>query len=114
MYLPRVRSDSVWQSLRIIFLGALLIFLINNWFGFDNALTAGAIDRWQILIHLHAGSVGWITLSAIGIAIWLYTGERTVDAAYERQVRTLAWTAAVVFALYVIAFGLSWSTSTRW
>jgi hypothetical protein len=114
MYLPRVRSDSVWQSLKVVFLGALLIFLINNWFGFDNALTAGAIDRWQILIHLHAGSVGWITLSAIGIAIWLYTGDRTVDAAYERQVRTLAWVAAVVFALYVIAFGLSWSTSTRW
>jgi hypothetical protein len=112
MYLPRVKNDSVWQSLKILFLGALLIFLINNFFGFDNALTVGALDRWQLLIHLHAGSVGWITLSAIGLAIWIYTGDRMVEAAYARQINTLVWVAAVDFALYVIAFGLSWAFET--
>ena len=64
MYLPRVKNDSVWQSLKFLFLGSLLIFLINNLFGFNNALTVGAIPRWIVLIHLHAGSIGWITLSA--------------------------------------------------
>jgi hypothetical protein len=109
MYLPRVKNDSVWQSLKFLFLGALVIFLINNWFGFDNALTTGVIDRWQVLIHLHAGSVGWITLSAIGIALWVYTGDRSVDAAYTGQVNMLARGATIIFGLYVIAFGLSWA-----
>ncbi len=109
MYLPRVKNDSVWGSLKFLFLGALLIFLINNWFGFDNALTTGVIDRWQVLIHLHAGSVGWITLSAIGLAIWVYTGDRNVDATHAGQARMLAQAATIIFALYVIAFGLSYA-----
>ncbi len=109
MYLQRVRNDSVWGSLKILFMGSLLIFLINIYFGFDNALTAGEIDRWQLLIHLHGGSIGWITLSAIGIAIWVVTGEREVDAAYESRVRTLVWAAVLIFAGYVPSFGLAFS-----
>ncbi len=109
MYLQRVKSDSVWQSLKILFIGALLIFLINIYFGFDNALTVGEIDRWQTLIHLHGGSIGWITLSAIGIAIWVVTGERNVDADYESRVRTLVWAAILIFAGYVPSFGLAFS-----
>ncbi len=109
MYLERVKNDSVWGSLKTLFMGSLLIFLINIFFGFDNALTSPAVEipRWQILIHLHGGSVGWITLSAIGIAVWTLTGDRMVDAAYEARVRMLTRAAPVIFGLYVIAFGLS-------
>ena len=109
MYLPRVKNDSVWGSLKILFMGALLIFLINIFFGFDNSLTAGEIDRWQVLIHLHSGSIGWITLSAIGVAIWVVTGDRDVDARYESRIRNLVWAAVVIFAIYVISFGLAFS-----
>lgn len=109
MYLPRVKNDSVWNSLKILFLGSLLLFLINIYFGFDNSLTVGEIDRWQILIHLHGGSIGWITLSAIGIALWVFTGERDVDAGYESRVRTLVWAAILIFAGYVPSFGLAFS-----
>lgn len=109
MYLQRVKNDSVWQSLKILFMGSLLIFLINIYFGFDNSLTVGEIDRWQTLIHLHSGSIGWITLSAIGMAIWLVTGEREVDSGYESRIRTLVWAAVVIFAGYVVSFGLAFS-----
>lgn len=109
MYLPRVKNDSVWGSLKILFMGSLLIFLINIFFGFDNSLTVGDIDRWQVLIHLHSGSIGWITLSAIGVAIWIVTGDRDVDEGYESRVRNLVWAAVVIFAIYVISFGLAFS-----
>jgi hypothetical protein len=109
MYLPRVKNDAVWNSLKVLFMGALLIFLINIFFGFDNSLTDGDIDRWQTLIHLHSGSIGWITLSAVGIAIWLVTGNRDVDVAYEGRVRSLVWAAVIIFAGYVITFGLAFS-----
>jgi hypothetical protein len=109
MYLQRVKNDSVWQSLKTLFMGSLLIFLINIYFGFDNSLAVGEIDRWQQLIHLHGGSIGWITLSAIGIAIWLVTGEREVDSGYEGRIRTLVWAAVLIFASYVVSFGLAFS-----
>jgi len=109
MYLQRVKNDSVWQSLKILFMGSLLIFLINIFFGFDNATKVGEINRWQILIHLHGGSIGWITLSAIGIAIWIVTGQRDVETSYESRVRTLVWAAVLIFAGYVPSFGLAFS-----
>lgn len=109
MYIARVKNESVWQSLKILFMGSLLIFLINIYFGFDNSLTVGEIERWQVLIHLHGGSVGWITLSAIGIAIWIVTGERDVTPGYERNVRALVWAAVLIFAGYVPTFGLAFS-----
>lgn len=109
MYLQRVKNDSVWHSLKICFMAALLIFLINIFFGFENSITTGEIDRWRTLIHLHSASIGWITLSAIGAAIWIVTGDRDVGARYETRVRNLVWFAAIVFACYVVSFGLAFS-----
>jgi hypothetical protein len=107
----RVRNDGVWQSLKILFMGTALIFLISVYFGFDNSLTSGEIPRWQILIHLHGGSVGWITLSAIGFAIWVLTGNRDVSESYEQRVRWLVWAAVIIFGGYVPTFGLAFSRS---
>ena len=68
MGLKPVENASVWNHIRILFLGSALLFLINIFFGFDNALTPPEtiIPRWQVLTHLHAGTLGWITLSVIG------------------------------------------------
>jgi hypothetical protein len=90
-------------------MGSLLLFLINIYFGFDNSLTNSDLVRWQLLIHLHGGSIGWITLSAIGIAIWIVTGERDVSEQYEKRVRNLVWAAILIFAGYVPSFGLAYS-----
>ncbi len=109
MYLQRVQNESVWQSLKTLFMGSLLIFLVNIYFGFDNSLTVGEIERWQVLIHLHGGSVGWITLSAIGVMIWVITGNREVSMDYERKVRSLTMAGVLIFAGYVISFGLAFS-----
>lgn len=109
MIVERVRNESVWKSLKILFVGSALLFLINIFFGFDNALTVGEIARGQALIHLHAGSIGWITLSAIGLAIWVLTGQREVSQQYARRIRWLVWAAVVAFALYIPNFWLAFS-----
>ena len=70
----RVKNKAVWEQIRILFLASAILFLFNINLGFDNALTIGGIPRWQILVHLHAGSLGWITLSAFGLMIWFITG----------------------------------------
>lgn len=107
MGISRVRNDAVWSQLRIIFIGSGLLFLINNYFGFANALTDGEIARSQLLIHLHAASIGWITLSAIGVGIWVVTGDRDVSRGYERWVRFLGWAAVLIFAAYIPNFWLA-------
>lgn len=103
----RVKDDTIWGQIRILFLVSALLFLANIYFGFDNALTAGAIPRWQILVHLHAGTLGWVTLSAIGLMFWFLTGERDVTQAYVRWVKAFTWLAVTVFAGYVLSFGLA-------
>lgn len=104
--LQRVRDDAVWRHLRTLFVGSLLLFLVNIALGFLNAVTTGGLPRWQMLTHLHAGTIGWITLSVIGVAIWLFTGSRDVTAAYATRVKYLVWSGVLVFAGYVASFGV--------
>lgn len=107
--MERIKNDSVWTLTRTLFLGSALLFLINIFFGFDNALTSGTIPRSQVLIHLHAGSIGWITLSQIGVAMWVFTGQRDVSAAYVDSLRRLTWAAIFVFGGYIVTFGLAFA-----
>ncbi len=111
----RVANAAIWRQIKLQFLGSALLFLVNIYFGFDNALrfvegvTPGFIPRWQILTHLHAGTIGWITLSVIGLAIWVFTGERDVSESYVRRVTALSWMAILAFGGYILSFGLAFS-----
>ncbi len=105
----RVSNDSVWQHVRVIFLGSLLVFLINIGLGFGNVITPGEIPRWQILTHLHGGTIGWITITAVGFTVWLFTGNRTVSETYENRIRWLTWAVVLFGAGYVLSFGVSFS-----
>ena len=105
----QVRNREVWNQIRILFMGSAVLFLINIYFGFDNAVTTGVLPRWQTLIHLHAGSIGWITLSLIGLAIWIFTGERDVSSTYVRGVRILSYAALGIFGAYILSFGIAYS-----
>ncbi len=107
--MERVRNAEVWNVIRIILLGSATLFLINIYFGFDNAVTTGVLPRSQTLIHLHAGSIGWITLSQLAIAFWVFTGNREVSETHARRLRTLAYLAIGFFAGYIISFGLAFS-----
>lgn len=109
MNVARVRNESVWKSIKIAFLASALLFLVNILFGFDNSFSVGEIPRYQLLIHLHAGSIGWITLSAIGLAVWLHTGNRVVSGSYEGRVRLLVWAAIVAFGGYIPNFWIAFS-----
>jgi hypothetical protein len=107
--LDRVRNEAVWRHTRTLFLAAALFFLVNIAIGFDNAASTGPLPRWQMLTHLHAGALGWITLSVIALSIWLFTGEREVTDAYVRNVRLLGWLSVLAFAGYVASFAIAFT-----
>jgi hypothetical protein len=39
----QVRNREVWNQIRILFMGSAVLFLINIYFGFDNAFTTGIL-----------------------------------------------------------------------
>lgn len=103
-------NQRVWESTRILFLAALGFFLVNIALGFLNALTTGPIDHWQIVTHLHSAALGWFTLSVLGIAIWVFTGDRTVSDSYVTRVRLLTYLAILAVTGYVVSFALAFTS----
>lgn len=107
--LSRVANDAIWRHIKIVFVASLLLFLVNILLGFDNAVTLGAIAHWKILTHLHAGAIGWITLSTIGLTFWIFTGARDVTRGYIRLVRLLGWVSIVAFSAYIVGIAITFS-----
>lgn len=105
----RVTNEAIWRHTRLIFLVAMLFFLVNILLGFDNALATDSIPLWQILTHLHAGAIGWVTLSVIGLAIWVFTGDRQVGDRYVTGIRWLGWLSILSFGAYVTSIGIAFS-----
>ena len=76
----------------------LIIFTLTVLLGLANAAQLfGALDRNTLLTHLHSGTLGWITMGVIGIAIWIFAREREDLAAPVML-------SALTTAAYVMAF----------
>jgi len=105
----RVADDDVWQVTKHVFAASALIFLVTISLGFLNVFTAGALPRWQLLVHLHSATLGWMTLSVFGATVWLFTGKRAVSEAYARRVRWLARAMVVAFVGLIASFGIAFS-----
>src|SRR5213592_2793278 len=74
------------------------IFALTALLGLTNATKIfGDLDRNTLLTHLHSGTLGWITMGVIGIAIWIFGGSGSTLA---RNVMI----SAVATAAYVLAF----------
>jgi len=72
----RVRDPHVWSTVRWLYFGSGLLFLLNISLGILNVFTPGDLPRGQLLAHLHAGTIGWITLSVIATTLWVYSWAR--------------------------------------
>lgn len=105
----RVSDDAVWRYTKLIFGASAVIFLVTISLGFLNVFTTGALPRWQLLMHLHSATLGWLTLSAFGATVWLFTGERAVSDAYVDRVRWLARVLIVAFVGLIGSFGIAFS-----
>jgi hypothetical protein len=76
----------------------LIIFTLTALLGLANATQIfGALDRNTLLTHLHSGTLGWITMGVIGIAIWIFARER-------EDLSAPVMLSALCTAAYVMAF----------
>ncbi|HKW78884.1 MAG TPA: hypothetical protein VJQ09_07265 [Candidatus Limnocylindria bacterium] len=81
---------------RSAFQYGLAIFTLTALLGLANATQLfGALDRNALLTHLHSGTLGWITMGVIGLALWVFGG---------RDMNMVVRISALATAAYVLAF----------
>lgn len=90
-----LRAAPSWaMAARDLILVAMAVFVVNIAIGILNGSDAVTFDRNQILTHVHAGTIGWLTLTIVASTFLLFR------AADRRLVRALA----ILVPLYVLAF----------
>ena len=82
------------RAARALYLVAIAVFIVNIVIGILNGADAVEFDRNQLLTHVHAGTVGWLTLVILAATTLLF---RATD-------RRLIGAIAVMVPIYVLAF----------
>lgn len=83
---------------RNLFRAALLIFVITIVIGILNGMDLWSPSHEMLLTHVHAGTLGWITLAVVGTAFLMF------EAGGDDRANTLALATIGAVVLYVIAF----------
>jgi hypothetical protein len=83
---------------RNLFRAALLIFVITIVIGILNGMDLWSPSHEMLLTHVHAGTLGWITLAVVGAAFLMF------EEGDEARSGTLAMAVIATTVLYVIAF----------
>ena len=89
------RGAPSWvMTARDLYLVAMAVFVVNIVIGILNGADVVDFDRNQILTHVHAGTVGWLTLTIVASTFLLF---RAAD-------RRLMLVLAVLVPIYVLTF----------
>jgi hypothetical protein len=94
--------NALQPQARLLYRGALLIFVVTIVIGILNGLDVWDPTHQMILTHVHAGTLGWITLSVIGSALAMFGGG--ADSKAAATARSLAMATLVTVVIYVAAF----------
>jgi hypothetical protein len=89
--------------IRALYLTALLVFVVTVVIGILNGLDVVTFNHDQLLTHVHSGTLGWITLSVIATAFWIFSDDGGQPVG-QASTRGLAWLAAISVPVYVAAF----------
>lgn len=101
-WLEEAHLNPLAPTARTLFQGALAIFVVTIVIGILNGMDIWEPPRELLLTHVHAGTLGWITLAVVGAAMLMF-GEGADAAAVDRG-RLIGTVTIAVTALYVIAF----------
>jgi hypothetical protein len=97
-------GTQLWSSVRFMYMSALVIFVITIVIGILNGLDLYEPDHDTLITHVHAGTLGWITLAVAGTIMLTFSTDRTLTRSEESTGRALAVTMVTATGLYVAAF----------
>ena len=92
------------NAARITFIGALLLFVVTIVIGILNGIDVYEPDHDTLITHVHAGTLGWITLGVTSIALLMFSRDRDVSADEASRATTMAKWMVGAITLYVAAF----------
>lgn len=72
--------------------------------GILNGIDVREPSHDTLVSHVHAGTLGWITLGVTGIGFLMFSKNRTVTPEEAQRAKTLAWAMTGAITLYVMAF----------
>jgi hypothetical protein len=89
---------------RILFLGSFVLFTVTIVIGILNGIDVWEPEHDTLLTHVHAGTLGWITLGVAGSSLLVFSSGREVQADEADRAVRLAWAMVGGITLYVAAF----------
>lgn len=99
-----VSRSQLWPAARTMYMAALILFVVTIGIGILNGLDLYSPDHDTLLTHVHAGTLGWITLAVSATIMLIFTTDRALSAADASQGRLLSLAMTGAIALYVAAF----------
>ena len=92
-------------EVRMLLRSALLLFTFTVVIGILNGTDLVDFDRKTLLTHVHAGTLGWITMSAFAGSFWLFSiGDVAPQTPGRTYVSTLTLLTLVSITAYALAF----------
>ena len=85
-------------------MGSLLLFTVTIVIGILNGIDVWEPDHDMLITHVHAGTLGWITLGVSSIALLMFSRDREVSSDELVKATTMAWSMVGAITLYVAAF----------
>jgi hypothetical protein len=98
----------LWPEIRLLLLAAMVFFAYTIVIGILNGADIIDFDRRRILGHVHAGTLGWLTLAVFAASYWLFGDSEPITDRERQGLRLLAGLAIVAFALSVVAFTVTY------
>jgi hypothetical protein len=85
---------------------AMAVFVWTVGIGILNGTDVVDFDQKVLLSHVHAGTLGWITISVFAASAWLFGAGASADEA--RVARVLARASIVVLPLFALTFAFTY------
>jgi hypothetical protein len=92
------------REIKRLFLASMAIFLVTVVIGMLNGLDLVEFNRPTLVTHVHAGTLGWITLGIFATTLWLFGRAQTGSGWLASSPRWLSWLAIVSIAIYTYTF----------
>jgi hypothetical protein len=98
-----MRRSPYAAEIATVYSAALLVFTVTVVIGILNGTNLVDFSRDAILTHVHAGTLGWLTLGVMATTFWVFSDDGS-EPVSRGATRALAWLAGLAFVAYIGAF----------
>jgi len=92
------------SEIKLLLQAGLSVLIFTVVVGILNGLDVVDFDRKMLMAHVHAGTLGWITLGFLAACLWIFSQGRAVAGWRAAAPRWLGGVAAIAIAFYAYAF----------